>query len=64
MVIEVVMKKDNIHDFIDAWKVYDQEHGQDVDWNSRFKRASYYSASVSRSTITHSWNELHEWCNE
>lgn len=56
--------KDNIYDFIDAWKAYDGKHNHDVDWNSRFKRAGYYSAEVSRQSITHSWNQMHQWCKE
>jgi len=56
--------KDNIHDFIDSWKVYDKQHKSDVDWNSRFKCGGYYSARVGKDSIMNAWNQIHEWCNE
>lgn len=56
--------KDNIHDFIDSWKVYDHRHKSDVDWNNRFRSGGYYSANVGRQSIMHEWNQIHKWCEE
>jgi hypothetical protein len=56
--------KDNIHDFIDSWKVYDNQHNSDVDWNSRFRCGGYYSAKPGRDGIMHRWTHTHKWCEE
>jgi hypothetical protein len=60
----MITVKDNIHDFIDSWKVYDKQHKSDVDWNSRFKCGGYYSASAGWNMPSADWNQMHKWCKE
>lgn len=55
--------KDCIHDFIEAWKKYDQ----DVDinpkvppWTMRLHDAGYFGVDKGSG----SWRECHEWCRE
>jgi hypothetical protein len=60
----MITVKDNIHDFIDSWKVYDKQHKSDVDWNVRFKCGGYYSASAGWNMMSAEWNQMHKWCEE
>jgi hypothetical protein len=65
------MTKDCIHDFIHAWKQWDQakDQGQEGEstrplWNVRFQDAGYYSAEPSRDSIRDYWQEIHRWCEQ
>jgi hypothetical protein len=68
----MVSTKDCIQDFIEAWLQWDQEKNNEMapydkivpHWNHRFRDAGYYRVESSRDSVTHSWNEMHSWCQE
>lgn len=67
----MVSTKDCIHDFIEAWKQWDladqqSRQGESVRpiWELRFRDAGYYRVESSRDSVTHSWQEMHQWCEQ
>jgi len=65
------MTKDCIHDFIQAWKQWDQvedqgRNGESVRpiWNIRFRDAGYYGIEASRESVRDYWQEMHQWCEQ
>lgn len=56
--------KDNIHDFIEAWKIYDSSQPpNDVDWARRLGDAKYYYTSPCKTSMRQ-WQEIHKWCEQ
>ena len=55
--------KDNIKDFVESWKKYDQVSDRTglppTDWHHRFKEAGYHSVSLNSLT---EWQAIHTWC--
>jgi hypothetical protein len=65
------MTKDCIHDFIQAWKQWDQVEDQGRNgestrpfWNLRLQDAGYYGIEPSREAIRDHWQEMHHWCEQ
>jgi len=67
----MVMTLDCIHDFIGAWKQWDQAGDRERDgdstqplWNVRLQDAGYYGIEASREAIRDNWQEMHQWCEQ
>jgi hypothetical protein len=60
----MVMKRDNIQDFIAAWKSWDKTNAQNLIipiWHNRFREAGYYECKLGNAS---KWTDSHQWCKE
>lgn len=55
---------DNINDFVDNWKKWDNNFGSGLNmtWNRRFKEAGYYKVSIK--VESSEWKNILTWCEE
>jgi hypothetical protein len=62
----MVMKKDCIGDFVQAWRDWDKTRplGLAHNWDSRCTDAGYYRVNVSPTTVQHHWIDMHKWCQQ
>lgn len=67
MGIEMVMTKDCIQDFIEAWKQYDTAQSGWASWNRRFQDAGYYHVELKNFEYN-KWHTIHakicDWCDK